>query len=98
MRCESYSGNSLPSRSFCSLLPDYLLAAALFFAPRPHAHSLRYHHAPSKSPQRRDVSLIVTRKIDGRFQDECASSELRMFQNHSKRVEPDLPFSDVLVP
>src|SRR5690242_3843052 len=98
MRCESYSANSLPSRSFFSLLQNDLLAAALPLAPWLQARPFPHNHAPGKSPQRRNVSLVIARQIDRRFQDERASGQQRMLQNHSKRVEPDLTFSDVLVP
>ncbi len=98
MACGSYSANSLPSRSFFSPLLDDLLAAVLPLAPRLHAIPFAATTRPAKFHKCRNISSVVTRQIDRRFQDERASSEQRMIQDHAERLEPDLPFSDVLVP
>ena len=56
-----------------------------------------FHFAAEKFPERGDVALVVTRRIDRRFENEGAAGEQRVIQNAAKRFEADFPFSDVVV-
>jgi hypothetical protein len=45
-----------------------------------------------------DVAAVIAGFLDGSFRDESGVSEARVIQQHSKRLDPDGSFADLLMP